>query len=102
MFKRLISAALVFGASAVAPPALAQNGNCMPRDALVSTLTEKYGESLSAAGLHNTQQLVEVWSSPKTGSFTVIITQSSGISCVVATGENWSQYLQADALGTAS
>ena len=89
MFKRLISAALVFGAAALAPPADAQGARCLPRDALIETLQINYGEKLIGGGLQSPQQLLEVWSSDLTGSFTVFMTRPDGISCVVATGQNW-------------
>ncbi|MEM8774498.1 MAG: hypothetical protein AAGF53_05655 [Pseudomonadota bacterium] len=91
MFKRLISAALVFGAASIAPPAAAQDQSqqCYPRAALVEKLQGTYGEALTGGGLQSPNRLIEVWSSKTTGSFTVIITQANGMSCVVATGKNW-------------
>lgn len=89
MFKRLISAALVFGAAALAPPADAQVSRCLPRDALIEKLLENYGETLTGGGLQSPQQLLEIWSSDQTGTFTVFYTRPDGISCVVATGRNW-------------
>lgn len=89
MFKRLISTALVFGAAAMAPPAHAQTTQCLQRDALVETLQGKYGESLTGGGLQSAERLIEVWSSDDTGSFTVFVTHPNGVSCIVATGQNW-------------
>ena len=89
MFKRLLATALVFGAAALAPPAYAQASQCMPRDTLIETLKTNYGETLTGGGLQSEQQLLEVWSSDNTGSFTVFFTRPNGISCIVATGQNW-------------
>ncbi len=89
MYKRLLSTALVFGAAALAPPAEAQTMPCMPRDALINRLERQYGEHLTGCGLQSQTQLIEVWSSEETGSFTVFLTRPSGISCVIATGQNW-------------
>ena len=90
MFKRLFTAALVFGAAALAPPAYAQDKiTCLERDALVQTLETRYHETLQGAGLQGPQLLLEIWSSDDTGSFTVIVTTPSGKSCVVASGQNW-------------
>jgi hypothetical protein len=33
--------------------------------------------------------MVEVWASEKTGTFTVILTNPQGVSCIVATGTNF-------------
>jgi hypothetical protein len=89
MFKRLFSAALVFGAAALAPPAMAQSPACLPRAALVKSLETIHGEYLTGGGLQNASHVLEVWSSDKTGSFTVFITRADGLSCIVATGQNW-------------
>ena len=90
MFKRLISAALIFGAAALAPPAQAQNrALCMSRDSLIETLEGRYAEALTGGGLQSAGQLLEVWSSADTGSFTVFITYPNGMSCIMASGENW-------------
>ncbi|MEX0337953.1 MAG: hypothetical protein AB3N11_02825 [Arenibacterium sp.] len=97
MFKRLLATALVFGAAALAPPASAQTAQCMPRDTLIETLQTKFGESLTGGGLQSENQLLELWSSQNTGSFTVLLTQPNGISCVVASGQNWnSNVIQVD------
>jgi hypothetical protein len=102
MFKRLFSAALVLGAAALAPPVLAQSTTtCMPRSVLTQQLTQKYNESLTGGGLQNPQQLLEIWSSPETGSFTVFITRANGLSCVVATGQNWQSNVVAALEGVA-
>lgn len=94
MFKRLCSTALIFGAAALAPPlaaqAQAQGVACLPRDALVERLEGRYKESPPAGGgLQSPQQLLEVWASEETGSFTVFVTRPNGVSCIVATGQNW-------------
>ncbi|MEO1139869.1 MAG: hypothetical protein AAFW87_10475 [Pseudomonadota bacterium] len=104
MFKRIVTAALVFGAAAIGPPTLAQaqTRQCMPRDALVDRLQSQYGERPSGGGLQSPQQLLEVWSSQTSGSFTVFITQPNGMSCVVATGLNWTSTTAPSIDGVAS
>lgn len=90
MFKRTVTAALIFGAAALAPPAEAQPvAPCMARGDLIDTLSKKYSETLIGGGLQNAQQLLEIWRSEKTGSFTVIVTNAEGLSCIVATGQHW-------------
>lgn len=90
MFKRIFSAALVFGAAALAPPVMAQAVGCLPRSALTEKLETQFAEQMVGGGLENPSRLVEIWSSEETGSFTIFITQPNGISCVVAVGQNWS------------
>ncbi len=89
MFKRLFSAALIFGAAAMAPPVFAQSVTCMPRTTLVQTLENRHGERLTGGGLQSASQVVEVWSSDQSGSFTVFVTRTDGLACVMATGQNW-------------
>lgn len=91
MFKRLCSTALIFGAAALAPPqpAQAQAMTCLPRAALVERLEDRYKEHPAGGGLQNPQQLLEVWASEESGSFTVFVTRPDGVSCIVATGQNW-------------
>ena len=53
-----------------------------------------YSEALTAGGLQSsrtTTTMVEVWTSPESGTFTVIITNPQGVSCVVAAGTDWFQ-----------
>ncbi|CUK09776.1 hypothetical protein Q8W37_08660 [Shimia thalassica] len=92
MFKRLITAGLLFGMAAAAPPAFA--GNCGLRNTVIERLQSKYSETLSARGLQGHQTsatMVEVWASEETGTFTVIVTSPQGVSCVVAAGTDWFQ-----------
>jgi hypothetical protein len=95
MFKRLLSTALVFGAAALAPPAPAQTVQCLQREALVEKLTTTYHEEMTGGGLQNPQQLLEVWSSDSTGSFTVFITRPDGVSCILASGLYWNSVTSA-------
>lgn len=96
MYKRLVTTALVFGAAALAPPADAQTLRCLPRDALIEKLENRYGETLTGGGLQSATQLLEVWSSDATGSFTVFLTRPDGISCIVATGNDWNTAVRPD------
>lgn len=89
MFKRLFSTAVVFGAAALAPPVAAQPAQCLPRDILIERLEAQYSEQLTGGGLQNAARLLEIWSSPQTGSFTVFVTQANGLACVIATGQDW-------------
>lgn len=92
MFKRLMTASLLFGMAATAPPALAMN--CAARDTVVGRLQSMYSETLTAGGLQSSRTataMVEVWTSPESGTFTVIVTNPQGVSCVVAAGTDWFQ-----------
>jgi len=92
MFKRMIALGLLFGMAAIAPPAYA--ANCAMRDTVIERLASKYSEALTAGGLQGTQAattVIEVWASKESGTFTVIVTNPQGVSCVVAAGTDWFQ-----------
>jgi len=100
MFKRLVSAALVFGSAALAPPAFADSTadtiqtnfgrqTCGPRQQITANLQKKFGETKQAVGLASARQAFELWSSNKTGSWTMLMTNTNGVSCVVASGKSW-------------
>lgn len=62
---------------------------CGERDAMVQRLERTYGEVQKGAGLVSGAQLLEVWGSDETGTWTVLMTGADGLSCVVAAGEAW-------------
>ena len=65
------------------------------RDIVVERLQSKYAEAMVAGGLQgshdNKMAMLEVWSSEKTGTFTVIMTNAQGLSCILAAGTDWFQ-----------
>lgn len=91
MFKRLIGPAAIFGMAAIAPPALAQ-ATCANRADITSNLAEKFGETHIGGGLQSGTQMIEIWSSAKTGSFTILLTRPNGISCIVSSGKHWDSF----------
>lgn len=92
MFKRLFAAAAVFGAAALAPPVAVAQSNCLARDDLVRQLKERWEEAPVGRGLQSADQLLEVWASPASGTYTVFVTRADGMSCIVATGQNWHSF----------
>ncbi len=63
--------------------AYAQSQNCAPRDTVVS----RYGESRQAIGLGGNNQVVEIFASEETGTWTITVTTASGVTCLVASGQ---------------
>ena len=90
MFKRLIHGGMIFGMTALAPPALAQTA-CAPREHIIAQLDARYGEMATAGGLQSSTQMVEIWTAPDTGSWTILVTTAAGVSCVLASGTHWHQ-----------
>ena len=73
---------------------------CGPRDQVVKVLNAKYQESQRALGLINEKAMMEVYISAK-GTWTMVVTNDAGVTCVVAAGEAWDE-LPGKALGPAS
>lgn len=59
---------------------------------MIAKLQDSYSEELVFGGLQKTrgvQAVMEVWTSKETGSYTVLVTQANGISCIVAVGTDF-------------
>ena len=80
-------------------PAWAQTV-CSQRTTFIQQLSGKYSESPVSMGLSSNGSVIEVLASA-TGSWTIIITNPNGLSCVVAHGEAW-QDMPEVALGPAA
>ena len=61
--------------------------NCAPRDAVIARLAEKYGESRQSMGLGGNNAVMELFASRDTGSWTITVTTTEGLTCLVASGQ---------------
>ena len=61
------------------------------REKIVAGLEKKYQESVTAAGITSKNKMVEVLTS-ETGSWTILVTNTHKMSCLVASGENWQAF----------
>lgn len=73
-----------------AVPAEAQ-GACGVRAKFIETLSKNYQEEPSAFGIAGQRNLVELFVS-KAGTWTMLVTHPSGMSCIVAAGQSWEQF----------
>ena len=92
MFKRMVGLGLTTALCVLTGPAYA--ANCAARDTVVERLKSKYSESFIAGGLQQSRgqsAMMEVWSSPETGTFTVLVTTPAGISCILTHGTDFFQ-----------
>ena len=83
-----LRATLCLGVIAFAFNAQAQF-HCGPRKIIVEQLKQKFKERSGGMGLSN-GVLFEIWSAPETGTFTILTTTPQNISCIMATGNDWS------------
>ncbi|MGV6848739.1 MAG: hypothetical protein ACWA5A_10205 [Marinibacterium sp.] len=67
------------------------NGNCEPRSVLVDRLADQFGESRQSIGLGNNNAMVETFASGASGTWTIIVTLPSGVSCLMAAGDSFEQ-----------
>ena len=70
------------------PTAASAVGPCASRSELIAVLKDNLGEIKAGHGLSNRGHLVEVFVSPA-GSWTILLSQPDGRSCLVDTGEAW-------------
>jgi hypothetical protein len=52
-------------------------------------LGSRYGEAPVSMGLQADGRLVQVFASPRSGSWTIVTTAPSGLACILAAGRSW-------------
>jgi hypothetical protein len=87
---RSLSLAAVFAAiSLISTAGLAVAApQCGDHDKIVDVLGHKYKETRRVMGVVNAKSVMEMFMSPE-GTWTMVITDTSGISCITAAGEEW-------------
>ena len=76
--------------------ATAQNArNCAPREAVVDRLASGYGETRQSMGLGANNQVVEIFASTETGTWTITVTMPNGLTCLVASGQAFEELVEA-------
>jgi len=60
---------------------------CADHDAITGWLMTEYGEVPHFIGLANEGQVLEIFASPTTGSWTMVLNKPDGETCLVAAGE---------------
>lgn len=76
-------------------PAHAQGRNCGPRAAVIDRLAEGHGETRQSMGLGSNNVVIEVFASDETGSWTITVTHSNGMTCLVASGQGFERLTEA-------
>ena len=73
----------------VAPARAGQPTSCFKRDDLLTYLSNNFKEAPIAVGLTDAGMLLEVFSSKKGETWTVAVTTPAGLTCLMATGQDW-------------
>jgi len=90
MIKPLITALVL-----LASPVVAQEGSpCAPRQVVIDALMAAYGENFAAQGMRHGPggpvSIFEWVSNEETGSWTLLETTPDGMTCMVASGSDYS------------
>lgn len=86
MMRPIAAAVLLTVGAAV--PAAAQHV-CANRDVLLESLADEFKEHPKAVGVTANGNVVEVLTAQDGRTWTILLTQPDGTSCVVASGEDW-------------
>jgi hypothetical protein len=88
MTRDIIAASLGLGALLAATgPAFSQAPICAMRQNVLDRLATAYGETRQSIGLGENNQVVEVFASTETGTWTITVTNPNGLTCLVASGQ---------------
>jgi hypothetical protein len=61
---------------------------CGSHDKIVTVLANKFKEARHVMGVVNANAVMEIFMSPQ-GTWTIVVTDTSGKSCITAAGEEW-------------
>jgi hypothetical protein len=64
-------------------------GACLPHDDAVAKLNQHYGEQPVGLGLGPTGKAMFELFVAETGTWTLLMTRTNGISCITASGNGW-------------
>lgn len=69
--------------------ASAQTMACAERAVIVGQLQNRYGETRQSIDRTKDDAVLEVFASPQSGSWTILVTLPDGRACLVASGQSW-------------
>ena len=87
MEKLMFALSLGFAGLILATQAGWAAPQCAPRDGVLAALSQKYGETRRGIGIAGDTQMMELFASADTGSWTITVTLPDGMTCLVATGQ---------------
>ncbi len=92
MFAQINSMSLVAVFAAISLVSVAGIAEAAPQcgnhDKIVEVLGDKFKETRRVMGVVNSTAVMEIFMSPQ-GTWTMVITDTSGTSCITASGEEW-------------
>jgi hypothetical protein len=83
----VLAAVTLFSSAGVASAA----APCGSHDAVAKSLTTKFKEARRIKGVVvNAKAVMEIFMSPQ-GTWTVLVTDTKGVACIIATGQDWQE-----------
>jgi hypothetical protein len=89
MEKMMFALSLGFAGLILATHAAHSAPQCASRDQVLPVLQQKYGEARLGMGLVGTAQMMEIFTNPETGTWTITASLPDGLMCLVASGEHF-------------
>jgi hypothetical protein len=89
MARMMMALSLGFAGVVLATQIARAEGQCGPRDMVMQTLTDRYGETRRSLGLAGPTQVMELFASDETGTWTITLTMPDGVTCMVASGQGY-------------
>ncbi|MEM7057019.1 MAG: hypothetical protein AAF557_05475 [Pseudomonadota bacterium] len=90
-FTKYVPATMVAGSLLLSVAAMPTHANaqtvCGKRDDIIKQLKVKYGETRRTMGVQQGRGVVEMYASAETGSWTILVTDPRGMTCLMAAGE---------------
>ena len=83
--------ALLLACLLASPAAALAQGTCLPHDDMAAHLAAGWGEARRSIALDSAAAVVETYANPLTGTWTLVVTQPGGPSCMVASGDAYEE-----------
>jgi hypothetical protein len=83
------ASAVALGMLLAAKAAVAEEPRCTTHDEITRQLEQRYAEVPVSLGLSSAGKLVQVFSTEDGATWTLVLTQPDGTSCVVGAGRYW-------------
>jgi hypothetical protein len=64
-----------------------ERGYCAPHAVVTERLAGQYGETRQSIGLSGDNQVVELFASTGSGTWTIVVSTPAGLSCILAAGQ---------------
>lgn len=89
MDRTLFALSLGLAGLILLPQTLHAAAQCAPHDTVAAQLAKSFGEQPSSMGLAQDNTVMELYASPDHGTWTITVTLPSGLTCLVAAGQNF-------------